>query len=371
MSMIQVNGMEASRRIQCLDFLRGFFVFLALWQHFAYYINFWYVDYYDGWSFWGPILEAHKEMVGKQIPADAVSTWAAWFFTPWVSQVYLFLAAFNLAKRNPDQIKESLTSKLAVFGMLFSIFTLENFLVAPNIGEAFSLYPLQTWMLILALILAVYAWLGERGVWFLALMGMVRLWMPLEELYAMIEFHMRHHLHDNFEIDAKPDYFLTSASLGFLLGRSWWQRKTQQLKYWLGVGLVFWLLWLAFGESFSVLSEDVFATEHDLARSFIGCLGIHGIELFVVSGFLLLNVYKFDINIGLFNWIGRYSLLVFLLHRVVFLKIIMPLRMLIVNITGRELNGFFIEFWIYILLIVALAWMIKKTSVLRFLEGRK
>lgn len=371
MSETQENGMEASKRIQCLDFLRGFFVFLALWQHFAAYINYWYIDYYGGWSFWGQVFEAHKEMVGRQIPADAVSTWAAWFFTPWVSQIYLFLAAFNLSKRSSSQIKQQLLPKLAIFGMLFGVFTLENFIVAPNIGEAFSLYPLQTWMLVLAVVLVAYAWLGERGVWFLALMGIIRLWLPLEELYAEIEFYVRNSLHENFEIDARPDYFLTSASLGFLLGRSWWQGKTRELKYWLGVGIICWLLWLIFGVSFSVLSEDVFATEHDLARSLTGSLGIHGIEIVVVSVFLLLNVYKVDINIGLFNWIGRYSLLVFLLHRVVFLKVIMPLRMLFANLTGREVNGFFVEFWIYILLIVALAWMIKKTTVLRFLEGRK
>src|SRR5690606_16306934 len=93
-----VDGMDAPKRVHCLDFLRGFFVFLALWQHFGYYLNFWYVDYFGGWSYWENLLDFHKPFLGRQLSVDSVSTWAAWCFTPWVSQFYLFLAAINHAK---------------------------------------------------------------------------------------------------------------------------------------------------------------------------------------------------------------------------------------------------------------------------------
>lgn len=370
MSQNVANGMEAPQRIRCLDFLRGFFVFLALWQHFAFYINYWYLDYHGGWSFWGVAFEPHVAMVGNQIAVDHVSWWAAWFFTPWVSQVYLFLAAFNLAKRDQHEVRKNITGKLMVFLALFGLFTIENMVVAPNIGEAISLYPLQTWMLILGSVIGAYAWLGERGVWLLFILGIVRLALPLEYLYEPIEQYFRNNLHENFEIDARPDYFLASGALGFLLGCSWWRDGSKDLLKWLVIGVAAWLVWLIFGESFTVKHDDVFATEHDLARTFFGSIGIHGIELMVVSAALLIKTRWFDLHLPIINWIGKYSLLVFFLHRIIFLKVLMPIRMLMVEAFGMPLEGSFIEFWIEALLIAAFAWMIKKTRLLQALEGR-
>lgn len=371
MSQNAVNGTEASQRIQCLDFLRGFFVFLALWQHFAFYINYWYQDYHGGWNYWGVAFEAHVPMVGTQIAVDHVSWWAAWFFTPWVSQIYLFLAAFNLGKRDQLDVGKNLVSKLMIFAALFGLFTVENMIVAPNIGEALSLYPLQTWMLILGIVMGVYAWLGERGVWLLFVIGIVRVALPLDYIiYEPIEQYLRNNLHENFEIDARPDYFLASGALGFLFGRSWWRDGNKDLLKWLIVGVAAWLTWLIFGESFTVKSDDVFATEHDLARTFFGSIGIHGIELIVVSVALILKSRWVDINVPVLNWIGKYSLLVFFLHRIIFLKVLMPIRMLMVESLGMPLRGSFVEFWIEALLIVTFAWMIKKTRLLQALEGR-
>ncbi len=365
------NGLEAPQRIHCLDFLRGFFVFLALWQHFAYYLNYWYLDFYQGWSFWGEAFTPHVEYVGSHIFADGFSSWAAWFFTPWVSQIYLFLAAFNLAKRDQKALKEKINIKLLSFVILFFLFTTENMIVAPNIGEAFSLYPLQTWMIILGLVLGVYCWLGEKGVWALAVLGLVRLGLPLDSLYEGIEDVVRLHLHKNFEIDARPDYFLTSGALGFLLGRRWWQGKKEQLPYWIATGGAGLLLWFLFGQEFIVHSQDVFATEHLLAQTFLGSIGIHGIELLVVGTFLYFAHRGFDCSFKFLNWIGRYSLLVFFLHRILFLKVIMPVRMLLANVFDWPLSGSFVEFWSATVIIVVLTWIIRKMRIFSMLEGSR
>lgn len=362
-------GMEATQRVKCLDFLRGFFVFLALWQHFAYYINYWFVRYYGGWSFWGDYFESQVQNVGVQIPADEVSTWAAWFFTPWVSQIYLFLAAFNLAKRDHLELREKVSKKVLIFFSLFFVFSFENMLVAPNIGEAFSLYPLQTWMLILGVILGVYAWIGTKGVWLIFSIGLLKFLIPLDVAYEAIENVVRSNLHENFEIDARPDYFMSSAALGFLVGRSWWQQKYHELLRWGIVGLCAFIIWWIFGESFTVISEDVFATEHDLAKTLIGSIGIYGIELLVISFTLGLKIKGIDLDIGIFNWIGRFSFLVFLFHRIIFVKLILPVRMIIAETFDHPLNGSFVELWLYVLLIVLFAWMIKKTRILTALEG--
>src|SRR5690606_37368483 len=129
-----------------------------------------------------------------------VSSWAAWFFTPWVSQIYLFLAAFNLAKRNHLELRQNISKKLIVFFSLFFVFSVENMIVAPNIGEALSLYPLQTWMLILVVILGIYSWIGEKGIWIVFSLGLAKFMLPLDSMYGVIEEVVRENLHQNFEI---------------------------------------------------------------------------------------------------------------------------------------------------------------------------
>ena len=357
-------------RIHSLDLLRGFFVFLALWQHFCSYINFWYLDFHGGWEFWGNLFEPHALLLGEQLRADEMTSWTAWFFTPWGSQIYLFLAAFNLAKNNTQELKQRSKEKFFHFFILFLLFTFENFLVAPNIGEAFSLYPLQAWMLILGIILLFDVYGGEKMIWIIFGLSFLRFVFP-DVITVFIEQFMRDVLHKNFEIDARLDYFLGSGALGFLLGRSWWRDRERNLLRWLLAGLMMWPLWIFAGKEFTIMARDLLATEHDVVRTFIGSIGIYGIEITIVVSALLLYSRGFDIRVPIFNWIGRYSLLVFFLHRIVFLEILMPLRMLIFNIFDIPIRAIFFESWIFILLVVGMAWMIRKMRILTLLEGRE
>ncbi len=362
-----VNGKDAKTRIQCLDLLRGFFVFLALWQHFSYYLNFWYINYYQGWSFWGELLEPHASFVGTQLPVDYLSGLAAWFFTPWVSQIYLFLAAFNLGRiEKNDNIKP----KIFVFLGLFLLFTVENMFVAPNIGEALSLYPLQTWMICLLSVTIFYHYLGEKSVWALLFIGLGCSVVPIDNFYIGIEQNLRSILHDNFEIDARPHYFISSACLGFLFGKSWWSENYKRFNKFLITGAIAFTIWLIWGETFIVDAKDVFLTEHDQAKSLVGLIGIHGVELLVTGFFLLVYKRGFDFKIPLLNWVGRYSLLVFVLHRLIFLKVIMPFRMLLYNITDIKIEIRYYEIWAYILFVVFCAWLIRKLKILTYLEGK-
>ena len=362
-----VNGKDAKARIQCLDFLRGFFVFLALWQHFSYYLNYWYINYYQGWSFWGELIDSHSSYVGTQLEVDYLSGLAAWFFTPWVSQVYLFLAAFNLGRINRgDNVKP----KLVVFIGLFLLFTFENMLVAPNIGEALSLYPLQTWMICLFTIVFFYKNFGQKSIWILFSIGLVLSLLSPDPWVNSIEQVIRNNFHENYEIDARPYYFISSACLGFLFGKSWWNNNKELFKGLIIAGFIALGIWFIWGNSFSIDPKDVFLTEHDQAKNFLGLLGIHGIELIVVGCFLYLTNYGFDIRLPVFNWIGRYSLLVFVLHRLIFLKVVMPIRMLFYNITEIKIGIYFFEIWFYILFVVFCAWLIRKLKVLTYLEGK-
>jgi hypothetical protein len=105
MSLKKNNNGELSSRIVNLDFLRGLFIILALDQHFTYYINVWYVDYFRDAMALTSTYAVHFPMIGKTVPTDSINHWLAIVFTPWVSQIYLTMAAFNLAKKNQNVLK--------------------------------------------------------------------------------------------------------------------------------------------------------------------------------------------------------------------------------------------------------------------------
>ena len=99
MSLKINNNDDSSSRLVNLDFLRGFFIILSLAQHFTYYINMWYVDYFKDTMALTSTYAVHFSMIGKQVSTDTFNQWMAVTFTPWVSQIYLTMAAFNLAKK--------------------------------------------------------------------------------------------------------------------------------------------------------------------------------------------------------------------------------------------------------------------------------
>lgn len=103
-------------------------------------------------------------MIGKQVSSDFYNHLLAIVFTPWVSQIYLTMAAFNLAKKDQLTFRSEIGNKFKVFGMILLYFILENFIVAPNTGQAVSFYPIMLWMIILGFISLIYNYVGIRGI---------------------------------------------------------------------------------------------------------------------------------------------------------------------------------------------------------------
>lgn len=354
-------------RIVNFDLLRGFFIFLALWQHFAYYLNVWYVEYFREHGVLEKSYLSHKHMISYNLPVDFFSHWAAWFFTPWVSQVYLTLAAFNLAKRTQEEFKSVFTTKLKIFGLLYFFFFMENLIVAPNFGEGISFYPIMSWMVILSLNAIAYRFFGIKGVLVLFALSFVK-WLLPESFFegGGIEFWMQENVHAQYEFDAQVDYFLSSGCMGFILGwlyhhKKEWGQKREAIQF--VIGFILLMIWVIWGEKFTVNFMDVFETEHDLADDFLGLLSILGVQLMVLSSFLFIEMKGIALKLPLLNWIGVNSLPIFAFHRIVFICFLVPFMMVAASLMNTILLNTWYVCWGSTLIVCLLTWFVQKTEL--------
>ena len=360
------NSDELRSRIVNLDFLRGIFIILALDQHFTYYINMWYVEYFKDSLALKTTYVIHAPMIGTQVSSDFFNHWLAVVFTPWVSQIYLTMAAFNLARKNQLVFGEEMMGKFKVFGLIFLYFILENFIVAPNTGQAISFYPIMLWMIVLGLISVAYKYLGIRGVLALTLISMLRFIIPMDMISDFFEMVIKFKVHPGFEYDARFEYFILSGLLGFIMGYVHYHQPTLKHKKdyaFIGLGLALVLIYVAFGDPFTVPYDDFFMTEHDLARTFSGTAYIIGIQAIIISTFLWLEKRDIKINIPLITWVGVNSLLIFALHRIFFVKLIAPVSIMIGALTGRTLGASIIEIYIYVFVALGLCYFVKSSPI--------
>lgn len=374
MSLKTNNNDESRSRLVNLDFLRGLFIILALDQHFTYYINMWYVDYFRDSMALTSNYAVHFPMIGKQVSSDFFNHLLAIVFTPWVSQIYLTMAAFNLAKKDQTTFGIEMLGKFKVFGLIFLYFVLENFLVAPNTGQAISFYPIMLWMVILGLISVIYKYVGIRGVLFFTLLAMFRFVIPVEYISNFFEEVIQSRIHPGFEYDARFEYFVLSACLGFIMGYVHYHLPLYKYKkdyLFAGLGALLVLIYVVIGDTFVVPLDDFFITEHDLARTFSGTAYIIGIQAIIISAFLWLERKNIKFNVPLVSWVGVYSLMIFALHRILFVKLIAPISLMIGNITGRTLGASIVEIYIYVLITLAICYFIKVSPISDIILQRK
>ncbi|MBC7427209.1 MAG: hypothetical protein H7336_01275 [Bacteriovorax sp.] len=308
----------------------------------------------------------HFPMIGKQVSTDAINHWLAVVFTPWVSQVYLTMAAFNLARKDQATFATETSGKFKIFGLIFIYFVLENFIVAPNFGQAISFYPIMLWMIILGLLSLAYKYLGIRGVLIFTLLMMLRFIIPVELISDGFEGVMKTYIHRGFEYDARFEYFVLSGCLGFIMGYVHYHlsayKHNKDLLFGL-LGIAFIGIYLLIGDQFVVPLDDVFSTEHDLAKTFSGTAYILGVQAVLISFFLWLERKNIKVYIPVLNWVGLYSLLIFSLHRIFFVKIIAPFSIMIGSLTGRTLGAGAFEVFIYVFITLGLCYFVKVSPI--------
>lgn len=361
-----------SGRLHTFDILRGFFILLALLQHYTYYNNVWFLYFFRN----GGALEAsysfYGDVVGKALPMDDILHFLGVTFVPWVSQIYLTLAAFNLSKRDKLDFRLVMGGKFKVFTLLFLFFTLENFVVSPNFGGALSLYPIQTWMLLLGALTLIYGIIGTPGVIGWMILGLIVQAMPTE-LIDQVEVLLQVLWHPDFEIDARPHYFWVSSCMGFLIGRLYYSKKLSGLKPLVAVAIFGIALCLPywFGNApFTVDRYNIFKTEHDLSFSLPGNLYLWGTQLILLSLALQIEKLRLARPLPFLTYVGVASLPIFALHRIFYVHIFGPVR----EFLGAKFE--FIpttNFWAQafaIILIVLLTWFIGRTKLAKLIMER-
>lgn len=291
-------------------------------------------------------------------------------FHPWVSQIYLTLAAFNLAKRNQEEFKNVFSSKLKLFGLLYFFFVIENMIVAPNFGEAISFYPIMSWMVILAMVSVMFRFFGIRGVIFLFALSFLKWLIPDSfENSVGFEFWVQENIHAQYELDAQVNYFLSSGCLGFILGHAYhhkseWGLKREAFEF--GIGFILFMVWVLWGEKFSVNFLDVFESEHDLAEGFLGLLSILGVQLMVLSGFLVCEKKGLKFKVPILHWVGVNSISVFALHRVLFIHVLVPVMMVISNLMSSPLVNNWYICWASAFFVFGFTWFVKKSELAKY-----
>lgn len=355
-------------RIVNLDVMRGFFVSLALLQHFAYYWNIWFIDHFKDAGF--GIYSFYQGNIDKNlILEDPLAFVLLVFFTPWVSQIYLSMAAFNLASRKSDVFARVFPSKIKIFISLFCFFVFENFLVAASFGEAISFYPLMCWMVVLSLLSLLYRYFSIQGVLGLLFLSLIAwIWSDLFIWGDRLEGVVRTYIHPYFEYDARIEYFLPSGCLGFILGylhyhkNEWGDGRYLIL---MGLGIMIIGVYSIFGEPFTLNRFDILATEHDQAETLFGTLRILGINAFVIMTTVFLHQKKISLAwLKPLHWIGINSLLIFGLHRILFVHLIAPTRVTIGALIEWPIYPSFFHELMNLIIVCLIVLLIKKSKIL-------
>jgi hypothetical protein len=356
------------KRIDNFDFLRGFFVFLALYQHFTYYLNHWYkwiIDQSDAAT--SSIFSFHSSFYNMPVVTDAIGEKIFWFFTPWVSQIYLCLAAFNLANKDREIFTKTYKGKLSIYAWLFILFFCENAVVAFGRGELFSFYPLMAWMIILGILTILYRFVGFKWIVGIYILSLFHTFTPLDAWTTQLVNYFKINYHPEFEYDARIHYFFSSGALGFILGHLYYHHEWFTSKSRLGVtyaiSAAMFLTWLFLGQSFPVDVSNVLKTEHFFNQSFTGIIFNQSVQILLLTSFLVLHLKKIYIPKNVFHWVGVNSLLVFAFHRIFFIYLIAPFREIIGGVFHLKMSAYTLEVFSYCFISFFMSYLLLKSPI--------
>ena len=368
------SNLDERPKITNFDFLLGFFVILAMDEHFTYYLNWWYIDFFKEFSVLKTTYQIHLPMLEKNLQTDHFNALLGNIFIPWVSQIYLSLAAFKLAGKDSSILNDNLFSRIKIYLLIILVFIFENFFVAPDFGQAISIYPITTWMIILTLLTLTYAKFDIKGIIFILIISLTRWLIPIDQWSDFFQNTMIKNIHPGFEYDARIEYFLTSGCIGFILGYIYFHKELVKEKFFISAIFIGALLASTFfltGGSFYSDPTNSLSNEHELARTLQGSVYIWGMIIFIISLTTTLEMKNIKIKLPIVNWVGNNSLTIFGTHRILFLKIIMPISMFIGAMSGRTIGASTIEIYIYISCSIGLGWLLLKLKLHRIIFPQK
>lgn len=347
----------ARPRVHALDFLRGCFILLACIQHYSGFINAWYPP-------------------GTTPPARLAIDDTIWFLfqtlSPWGDHLFLFLAAFNLSIRSRDDFREVFPAKVRFYGVLALFFLFEPFLVERNLGDALTFGPLLAWMIILTLLALLHRAFGWKGVAAAFALHLLVFAFDVKASNDTVEAAVREALAlPGFRYESRLDLFFGSGCVGFLLGT--WYHHGPRAPAWrmetaLGVAIVAFLPWLLWGTWWQVDRHDVWRFEYVVAESGLGLLVIWAFNAAAIAGLLLIEHRWRPVRVPIVNWLGISSLLAFAMHRVVFARILAPLRDYVAFRYELPVHNTIGEVAVFIAFTLLAVLVVQKTRMLRVLD---
>lgn len=355
-----------------LDCLRGVAIVLALYQHFGHLLAFWYRAYIKPFHFNDPAYQSHAQAYheGWLLFVDGTSRWFLENLTPWITHLYIVLAGVNIGLKSPAETRARLRQRLFVFAALLYFFTLENFAVSMSFGDAVSIYPLQMWMVLLALLNVVYASAGMKGAALVFGGSFARFLIPLDAAAESLQTTLAHMVHRDWEYNARFEYYVGSAALGVLLGDR--LRRGVSIRMHAGVFALSSIAVLCIVLTWRppVFKEvDYFLHEFALIRSVVGTFGILVTCLFWVSGVVLVERLLTFPRLPLFYWAGASSLLIFALHRICFVHVTLPVYEWITAHIQVSMRSSFLIATIHVAAALALIALFQKLRVLEVLAA--
>jgi hypothetical protein len=352
-----VNNHDYSQRNQAQDLLRGFIVTLACLEHFGVILNEWYRNYFDInhiYSLWNDpqiveIYNIHEKFLGKILPVDQLFLDISVWFIPWLTHLFIALSGFNLARKSSQQVRSSLTPYLKGCIVLGSVFYLEGLMVAPNFGQGIALYPITIWFFILGIASTLYAFTGLKGV---KISFLVMFFIKMGESFSIYKIphpdQLLEMIHPWAQQSSNPLNYLIDCLWGILLGKYLFSLGNLRNKAKLFVLFLF-VLSLAFIYNFYI--KSLFVVNPYSVTQFDEVLSAHlfgTIFILVICALILWIVYEFRNQktcsiFNLFKWIGVNSLGIFLIHRILFIKILAPIRLHIGSYFGLPMTNHLIE----------------------------
>lgn len=352
------------KRIINIDFLRAIVLILALIEHASYYINTWFINYQD-YQGYGILLNAITKYANTYIIPDNGIFFMYKYFVVWVSQIYIALACFNIGIKHNDEIKVKLKNYIKKYILFFIFFLFEGFLIGINLGEAITIHPLILWIGILILFYIIYGMFNIQGMVSLFIFLNILAFIISDlKLSGYFENLIIDHIHQGFSYDSRFEYFINSAFLGFFLG--YLQKKQTKTIYLVLIPLALIIITSLLGfdsfNHFDYSVDHMFRNESLFYQKAGNLFYIYSIISSLIILMLEFEKRKIKFNFKVTNYISKNSITIFALHKILLVKIIIPLYILIFVITKYTIiNTLFLVFLIAIL-IIYMVYFLQKTN---------
>lgn len=355
-----------------LDIVRGILILFACSEHFAHFLSLWYIEYFKKSDIIDlkrihPLVENylfHLNYIGDYLTPDPIGSTLALMFVPWVTHLFIGFAGYNISRKNPEQLKQGINKINIGLLCMFLLFYAENFIVIREFFGGILISPIIAWMIILFLSNNIYAYFSFRGI-LLSLIFSIALKMVSNFGYFQISFFSKiiSSIHPRMEA-TEPLNYLPSCLMGVLVGAFLNQKSRTRLFYkkttiFFGALTIF-FLWQS-RSLFKHNPNNIFSFDELLISNNFGVLFI--LSIISVSLIILhqLNNVETPKTLKPLQYVGINSLGIFLIHRVLFIGVLAPIRFHVGSYfkIPMSINTFEIMF-VYFPLTVFIYWLLVK-----------